>query len=163
SARAHLQLVGRLHGMESVALEKEAGRLLGEFGLGERSDDPVGAFSRGMRQKVALACAILPRPALLILDEPLSGLDAPTTAVVKELLRAWAARGGAVLYTSHLLDVVERVCDRMAIMAEGKLVTVGNMDELRARSGSDGTLESVFRAVTSSVDPNETAAAILGD
>ncbi len=163
SARAHLQLVGRLHGMESSALKKEAGRLLEEFGLGERSDDPVGAFSRGMRQKVALACAILPRPALLILDEPLSGLDAPTTAVVKELLRAWAERGGAVLYTSHLLDVVERVCDRMAIMAEGKLVTVGSMDELRARSGTDGTLESVFRSVTSSVDRGETAAAILGD
>ena len=162
SARAHLHLVGQLHGLEPDALEAEAQRLLREFGLGPRADDPVGTFSRGMRQKVALACAILPRPALLILDEPLSGLDAPTTAVIKELLRAWAERGGAVLYTSHLLDVVERVCDRMAILAEGKLVTLGTLDELRERSDSDGTLEGVFRAVTHSEDPAATAAAILG-
>ena len=163
SARAHLHLVGRLHGLASTKLEAEATRLLDELELEDRADDPVGSFSRGMRQKVALACAILPRPALLILDEPLSGLDAPTTAVVKELLRAWAERGGAVLYTSHLLDVVERVCDRMAILAAGKLVTVGTLDELRARSGTDGTLDSVFRAVTRSEDPAATAAAILGD
>lgn len=163
SARAHLQLVGRLHGLGDQELEAEADRLLREFGLEGRGDDPVGAFSRGMRQKVALACAILPRPDLLILDEPLSGLDAPTTAVVKELLRAWAARGGAVLYTSHLLDVVERVCDRMAILDAGRLVTVGTLDELRKRSGSDGTLDGVFRAVTHSEDPARTAAAILGE
>jgi len=162
SARAHLELVGRLHGLEPAHLEHEAGRLLDELDLGGRADDPVGAFSRGMRQKVALACAILPRPDLLILDEPLSGLDAPTAAVVKELLRAWAARGGAVLYTSHLLDVVERVCDRMAILTEGRLVTVGTLTELRARSGTDGTLDHVFRAVTRSEDPAATAAAILG-
>ena len=162
SAKAHLLLVGRLHGMEEAALESEATRLLAELDLADRTDDPVGSFSRGMRQKVALACAILPRPSLLILDEPLSGLDAPTTAVVKELLRAWADRGGAVLYTSHLLDVVERVCDRMAILAEGELVTVGTLDELRERSGADGTLDGVFRAVTRSEDPADKAAAILG-
>ena len=120
-----------------------------------------------MRQKAALACAILPRPELLIMDEPLSGLDAPTTAVIKELLRAWAARGGAVLYTSHLLDVVERVCDRMAILAEGKLVALGTLDELRAslssgNAGRDSTLEQVFGAVTRSEDPAEAAKRILG-
>ena len=84
-----------------------------------------------MRQKAALACAILPRPSLLVLDEPLSGLDAPTAAMIKEVLRAWADRGGAVLYTSHLLDVVERVCDRMAILAQGDLIALGDLDELR--------------------------------
>ena len=97
-----------------------------------------------------------------MLDEPLSGLDAPTTAVIKELLRAWAARGGAVLYTSHLLDVVERVCDRMAILFAGKLVALGTLDELRERSGRDGTLEQVFRAVTRAEDPGTAARRILG-
>jgi len=115
-----------------------------------------------MRQKTALACALLPRPALLVLDEPLEGLDAPTTAVVKEILRAWADDGGSVLYTSHLLDVVERVCDRMAILAQGELVALGTLDELRRRSGEDGTLEQVFRAVTRAEDPALQARRVLG-
>lgn len=162
SPRQHLQLVGRLHGMAEAELSHEAERLLAALDLGERIDDPVGQFSRGMRQKTALACAILPRPALLVLDEPLEGLDAPTTAVVKEILRQWADGGGAVLYTSHLLDVVERVCDRIAILAGGELVALGTLDELRARSGDDGTLEHVFRTVTRAEDPVVKARAVLG-
>lgn len=159
--RQHLRLVGHLHGMEEAPLQVEVERLLAALELAERGDDPVGDFSRGMRQKTALACAILPRPALLVLDEPLSGLDAPTTAVVKELLRAWADRGGAVLYTSHLLDVVERVCDRLAILFQGRLVELGTLEELRRRSGHDGTLDEVFRAVTRSEDPAVAARRIL--
>jgi ABC-2 type transport system ATP-binding protein len=157
----HLRLVGRLHGLAGEALEREAGRLLEAFGLGPRRDDPVGDFSHGMRQKAALACAVLTRPPLLVLDEPLSGLDAPTTAVVKELIRAWAHDGGSVLYTSHLLDVVERVCDRMAILSEGRLVAAGSLAELRARAGRGGTLDEVFRAVTRSEDPARAARRIL--
>ena len=133
------------------------------FGLTDRLEDPVGTFSRGMRQKTALACALLPQPDLLVLDEPLSGLDAPTTAVIKALLRAWADRGGTVLYTSHLLDVVEKVCDRMAILDRGRLVALGTLDELRSRSGTDGSLDEVFRSVTSTEDPEVAAARILGD
>ena len=162
SARRHLLLVGRLHGLEGEALEVEAARLLESLDLAERADDPVGDFSHGMRQKVALACAILPRPTLLILDEPLSGLDAPTAIVVKELLRTWAGDGGSVLYTSHLRDVVERVCDRMAILSHGRLVALGTLEELRERSGRDGTLDEVFRAVTEAPDPAEAARRILG-
>ncbi len=162
SPRQHLHLVGRLHGLAEERLAPETERLLAALQLADRADDPIGDFSHGMRQKAALACAILPQPPLLVLDEPLSGLDAPTTAVIKELLRAWAARGGAVLYTSHLLDVVERVCDRMAILFAGKLVALGTLDELRERSGRDGTLEQVFRAVTRAEDPGAAARRILG-
>ena len=160
--RLHLRLVGRLHGLEEGLIRSESDRLLGGLELAERADDPVGEFSRGMRQKAAIACALLPRPELLILDEPLTGLDAPTTSVIKELLRAWAHRGGAVLYTSHLLDVVERVCDRMAILSKGTLVAAGTLPELRSRSGSDGTLEDVFRQVTHAEDPTLAARRILG-
>lgn len=159
----HLQLVGRLHGLEEQRIRAEGERLLRALGLAERLDDPLGRFSRGMRQKVALACALLPAPPLLVLDEPLSGLDAPTAAMVKEVLRRWADRGGAVLYTSHLLDIVERVCDRMAILAEGRLVAVGDLDELRRRSGSDGTLEQVFARVARAEDPGLAAEALLAD
>ncbi len=153
SPRQHLTLVGRLHGMDDGKLSSEGERLLDGLGLIERADDPLGEFSRGMRQKVALACALSHRPELLILDEPLAGLDAPTAAMIKEVLRAWADRGCAVLYTSHLLDVVERVCDRMAILTRGKLVGIGSLDELRARAGNEGTLEQVFGTLAQTEDP----------
>jgi ABC-2 type transport system ATP-binding protein len=163
SPRQHLALVGRLHGLDEERIASEGARLLGALDLADRAEDPVGAFSRGMRQKTALACAILPRPKLLVLDEPLNGLDAPTTAVIKEVLRAWAARGGSVLYTSHLLDVAERLCDRIAILDRGGLVGVGTMDELRALAGRDGTLEQVFGALTKSEDPRAQAERLLGE
>jgi ABC-2 type transport system ATP-binding protein len=162
SAQQHLDLVGRLHGMDEILLASESRRLLACLGLAERAGDPVGDFSHGMRQKVAMACAILPRPALLVLDEPLSGLDAPTAATFKEVFRGWAEGGGAVLYTSHLLDVVERVCDRMAILNAGRLVDVGPLEDLRRRSGHAGTLEEVFGVLTRTEDPRESAARILG-
>ena len=161
SPRQHLMLVGRLFGMDEEGLAAEAMRLLAALDLADRADDPVGGFSRGMRQKAALACAILPRPALLILDEPLSGLDAPTAAATKAVLREWADRGGAVLYTSHLLDVVERVCDRIAVLNKGELIAVGSLDELRARS-REGTLEQVFGELTAAEDPVEAARRVLG-
>ena len=161
--RQHLLLVGRLHQVDEARLAEESSRLLDAFGLGDRADDPIGGFSHGMRQKTALACAILPSPKLLVLDEPLTGLDAPTAATVKEILRAWADRGGAVLYTSHLLDVVERVCDRMAIIQRGKLVAIGDLEELRQRSGTEGSLEQVFQQLTGSEDPVAAARRILGE
>jgi ABC-2 type transport system ATP-binding protein len=163
SPRQHLALVGRLHGLAEERIAAEGLRLLAALDLADRADDPVGVFSRGMRQKTALACAILPRPRLLVLDEPLTGLDAPTTAVFKEVLRRWAARGGAVLYTSHLLDVAERLCDRIAILDGGRLVGVGTLDELRALAGRDGTLEQVFGALTRSEDPRAAADRLIGD
>ena len=162
SPRQHLALVGRLHGLDETRIASETGRLLGALDLGDRIDDPVGQFSRGMRQKTALACAILPKPPLLILDEPFSGLDAPTTAVFKEVLRTWADRGGAVLYTSHALDVAERVCDRMAVLASGRLVGLGDLGELRTLAGRGGTLEQVFGALTKSEDPHAQAERLLG-
>lgn len=162
SCSQHLSLVGRLHGLEESKLRSESQRLLEAFGLANRAGDPVGGFSRGMRQKAALACALLPQPKLLILDEPLTGLDAPTTAVIKSLLRAWADRGGSVVYTSHLLDVVERVCDRMAILDRGRLVGLGSLEELRQTAGEQGSLEQVFSSLTQSEDPDRTAARILG-
>jgi len=162
SARQHLLLVGRLHGLDEAELAAESERLLAAFGLGDRADDAIGNFSHGMRQKTALACALLPKPQVLVLDEPLTGLDAPTTGVIKEVLRGWADRGRSVLYTSHLLDVVERVCDRMVILDHGVVVAAGTLAELREQAGQEGTLESVFQAVTRSEDPARVAQEILG-
>jgi len=161
SPRQHLMLVGRLHGDDDARTEAEAVRLLEHLELAGRIDDPVGTFSRGMRQKTALACALLPRPELLVLDEPLGGLDAPSAAMLKAVLRGWADQGGAVLYTSHLLDVVERVCDRVAVLASARLRAVGPLDELRKEAGHDGSLEEVFGALAATEDPEARARAIL--
>lgn len=163
SPRQHLRLVGRLHGLSEARVAEQSDHLLDVLELGERGNDPVGEFSRGMRQKTALACAILPQPPLLILDEPLTGLDAPTTAMFKEVLRAWADRGGAVLYTSHLLDVAERVCDRMAIVSAGRIVGLGTLDDLRTLAGRGTTLEQVFGALTRSTDPRLEARRLIGE
>jgi len=158
----HLELVGRLHGLEDSWVRSEGERLLGALDLLTRSRDPVGQFSRGMRQKTALALAILPRPKLLVLDEPLNGLDAPTTAMLKEVLRMWADRQGAVIYTSHLLDVVERVCDRMAVIEGGVVAAEGDLEALRRRAGSEGSLEELFRVLTHAEDPREQAQRLFG-
>ena len=158
----HLALVGRLQGLSEAEIEREGTRLLSGLELLERRSDPVGSFSRGMRQKTAIACALLARPPLLILDEPLTGLDTGTTQMLKALLRGWADRGGAVLYTSHLLEVVERVCDRMAVVAEGRLVALGDLETLRRQAGREGPLEEVFQVLTRGEDPTLQAAKILG-
>ena len=131
SPRQHLHLVGRLHGLAEAELRAEAERLVAALDLADR------------------------------IDEPLTGLDAPTTGVIKEVLRGWADRGGAVLYTSHLLDVVERVCDRVAILAAGELVAAGDLAELRRRAGREGTLEEVFGSLTRSEDPRARAERLL--
>jgi ABC-2 type transport system ATP-binding protein len=163
SPRQHLELVGRLHGLPDDRIRSEGARLLGALALAERADDPVGRFSRGMRQKTALALALLPCPPLLVLDEPLSGLDAPSAAMIQSVLRRWADRGGAVLYTSHLLDIVEKVCDRMAILSRGRLVGLGTLAELRAQSGTDGSLQRVFAELARAEDPDRAADALLGE
>ncbi len=155
------RLVGGLYGVPTAELESRSTHLLEHLELIDRRSDPVGQFSRGMRQKVALACALIHRPRLLILDEPLSGLDAPSASIIKEVLRGWADRGGAVLYTSHLMDVVERVCDHMVIIAKGHCVGAGDLDTLREQAGSSGTLEQVFLHLSRSEDPAARASALL--
>lgn len=161
SARQHLHLVGRLREVPESELEPRTAHLLESLELGDRGDDPIGSFSRGMRQKAALACALIERPPLLVLDEPLTGLDAPTASVFKEVLREVANQGGTVLYTSHVLDVVERVCDRMAILSQGELTALGTLDELRERAGTDGTLEDIFATLAEDRDPATRAREIL--
>lgn len=161
SPRQHLQLVGRLHGLSDAVTAQRTEKLLDALELTDRIDDPVGTYSRGMRQKAAVACAVLPHPPLLVLDEPLTGLDIPTASLLREVLAGWAAEGGAVLYTSHLLDVVERVSNRIAILADGALIAVGTLDELRAGTGEGTTLDEVFRSITQSGDPKQRAADLL--
>ena len=159
----YLALKGRLFGMQESAIAEGIERLLGGFGLLERRHEPIVGFSKGMTQKVAIASALLTEPRVLILDEPLSGLDVETTMVLKAILRAFARGGGAVLYCSHLLDVVETLADRVAVLDHGKVQAVGSMDELRQGvGGGDHRLEELFRQLTHAVDPEARARELLG-
>ncbi|HTF88830.1 MAG TPA: ABC transporter ATP-binding protein [Planctomycetota bacterium] len=143
-----LLLVGRLHGMADALVQRRASEFLRVFELEERLGARIQTLSKGMRQKVLLTSALLHDPELVVLDEPLSGLDVNATILVKELIRALAAAGKTVFYCSHVMDVVERVCDRIAILDGGKLVAQGSFEELQAARGG-GSLEQIFSRLTS--------------
>jgi ABC-2 type transport system ATP-binding protein len=157
-----LLLKGRLFGLSDDAIHTAAKRLLGGFGLAERADDAMVGFSKGMLQRVSLAAALATQPRLLILDEPHSGLDVETSLVLRELVVAFARRGGAVLLCSHLLDVVENLADRIVLLDRGRVQAAGTLAELRARAGAAANLADSFRHLTQTADPALRAAAILG-
>ncbi len=161
----YLQLKGRLFDLPEDEITARAERTLRGFELGERMHEPMSGFSKGMTQKVSIAACLLPGPRALVFDEPLSGLDVETTMVVKEIVRGFADRGGAVLYSSHMLDVVETLADRVAVLDRGKLLAVGTLEELRAGAGegAGARLDALFRRLTRAADPVERARAILGE
>jgi ABC-2 type transport system ATP-binding protein len=146
-----LLLVGRLRGLSDPAIRGRAEEFLAVFDLEGRLGHRIATLSKGMRQKVLLTSALLHDPEVLFLDEPLSGLDAAATILVKELLRRLAARGRTIFYCSHVLDVVERVCDRIAIVDGGRIVAEGTLEELSAQRGA-ASLERILASVTQSED-----------
>ncbi|MBX3464961.1 MAG: ABC transporter ATP-binding protein [Planctomycetes bacterium] len=160
----YLLLKGRLFDLDDDRIRTTGTRLLGGFGLLERSDEPMVGFSKGMLQKVSIAAALLTEPRLLVFDEPLTGLDVTTTQVVKELMREFARRGGAVLHCSHLLDVVETTADRIAVLDRGVLLACGTAADLRRQVGAGAAthLDAVFRSLVKASDPMVAARAILG-
>ena len=160
----YLLLKGRLFDLEDAQIRVAGERLLAGFDLLDRADEPMTGFSKGMLQKVSIASALLTEPKVLVFDEPLSGLDVTTTLVIKELMREFAHRGGAVLHCSHLLDVVESMADRIAVLDKGKLLGCGTAAELRTQVGAAaGThLDAVFRTLVQASDPTARARSILG-
>ncbi|SEC13259.1 ABC transporter ATP-binding protein [Terriglobus roseus] len=143
SGLEYLQLAGRLRGMPEVTIERKARALLELFGLKAAVEAPISDYSKGMKQRVLLSAALLHDPELIIFDEPLSGLDAVTARLFKDLLVVLRREGKAVLYISHVLEVVEQVCDRVIILAAGKVVADASPGEL-TRMTSQPTLERVF-------------------
>ena len=158
----YLTLKARLWGIADFVSQERITRLLAGFELTERRHDPIASFSKGMTQKIALCSALIVAPAVLVLDEPLSGLDVATALVVKETLKEFARRGGTVLYSTHILDVAETLAHRIAVLHEGKLVACGTLAELRKQSGGERRLEEIFRLLTELGDPAVRAREILG-
>jgi len=141
----YLEFVAGLWSMDPDHARFRADTLLEQFSLSPHADERCGGFSKGMRQKVALAGALIHEPRLIILDEPLTGLDAGSARQVKRVLQGLVAEGVTVIMTTHILEVAERMADRIGIIAKGRLIAEGTLDELRGRASAGGmTLEDIF-------------------
>ena len=141
----HLEFVAALWGMNAAEARRRAQELLEKLGLWENRREWLEAYSRGMKQKVALASALIHDPRLILLDEPLTGLDAGAARLVKDMLNDFLTSGGAVILTTHILEVAERMAQRIGIMSGGRLVAEGTMEDLRRSSGqAQGSLEEIF-------------------
>src|SRR5579871_6477942 len=160
SGREYLQLVGRLRGLPRRVLEPKMDELLRLIGLWEDRLSPLASYSKGMRQKILLLAALLHDPELLILDEPFSGLDVNAAMILRSLLRSLAERGKMILYSSHVLEVVEKVCHAVLILRRGQVVahdSVAHLRELMSKS----SLEGVFAQLTQAEDTDAIARRML--
>jgi ABC-2 type transport system ATP-binding protein len=151
TAREFLDFVGALYRVSQRDTLARTELLLARLNLGEAADDPIETYSLGMRQKVSVVAALLHDPPLILLDEPLGGLDPPAARALKDLLRERAASGAGVLVSTHLLDVAERLCDRVLILHRGRERAEGDLATLRG-AHADATLEDVFLALTRESD-----------
>ena len=143
----YLEFVAGLWGVEPKTARKRADELLESLGLADQRRQRCEGFSKGMRQKVALAGALIHEPKLLMLDEPLTGLDAASARLVKDLLAARARAGAAIVLTTHILEVAERIATRIGILARGRLVAEGTFEALKGER-ADATLEDLFLDLT---------------
>jgi ABC-2 type transport system ATP-binding protein len=136
-----LEFVGRMYGLARPVAQERAGELLGLFELADQRRKLIAEYSKGMRKRVAMAASLIHRPELFLMDEPFEGVDAVGARLMKDILLDQVRQGATIFLTSHVLEVVERLCDRVAIINEGKIVREGAMQELRSASE---TLEDVF-------------------
>jgi ABC-2 type transport system ATP-binding protein len=160
TGREYLCFVGRLYHIPPVTLESRIEEMLNRFGLDKAADNQLFSYSKGMTQKLLIVAALLHNPEVLILDEPLSGLDANAAAIFKETIRSLAARGKLVLFSSHILDVVEKICDRIAILHAGSILAEGTTAQIVEKTGAPN-LEQAFIKLTGQTDIAKEAQDIL--
>ena len=160
TGREYLQLAGRLRGMEKSQLERKIEAMLELFGLAEFRDTQMSSYSKGMRQKVLLSAALLHDPQVLILDEPFSGLDVTAALVFRSLLQALANEGKMILYSSHVLEVVEKVCSEVVILHRGRVLAYDSVARLRDLRAST-SLEDVFSQLVMQEDVGAVASQMI--
>ncbi len=151
SSLEYLQLVGRLRGMKEVVIEEKAKRLLALLNLESWQYSTISSYSKGMKQRVLIAASLMHDPKLLIFDEPLSGLDVVSSRLFKDLLEELSAQGKAILYISHVLEVVEQICNRVIVIAKGTIVADASPSEL-TKMMQLASLESVFAQLVQQQD-----------
>jgi ABC-2 type transport system ATP-binding protein len=160
SGREYLEMVGILRGMPQPALGKKIDSLLELLSLSPSRHASMASYSKGMRQRILLIASLLDNPDLLILDEPLSGLDVVSALILKNLIRTLGQQGKAVFYCSHVLEVVERVCSHLLILRKGKVIAHGRTEDIQRGIGQS-SLESTFHHLVEDRDPNEITRGII--
>lgn len=156
----YLNFIGRLYGMELESIKKKSTELLHLFELGTKMDQRMSGFSKGMRQKVLLISGLMHNPEIIFLDEPLSGLDANAVILVKEILAKLKKAGKTIFYSSHIMDVVEKLSDRIVIINKGEVIADGTFESLQQQASS-GSLENIFTALTGNQEHESTAGAFI--
>jgi ABC-2 type transport system ATP-binding protein len=158
SARELLRFVADLYSLDRGHAARRIDELLRMFDLAAAADDTIDSYSHGMQQKTSLAAALIHDPRVIVLDEPTVGLDPKSARLIKDILRQMADRGSAVMLSTHILEIAERMCDRVGIINRGELIAVGTMDELRSTDSSgQASLEDIFLSLTGGADVAELA------
>lgn len=147
TGREYLTFIGELYGLEYNAADEKAEKLMELFGLKDVYDSRISSYSKGMRQKVVIISSLLNNPDILFLDEPLSGMDANSVMVFKEVLAELASQGKTIFYSSHIMEVVEKISSRIILINGGQIVADGSFKELKERS-MEGSLEGIFNELT---------------
>ncbi|MFW5905085.1 MAG: ABC transporter ATP-binding protein [bacterium] len=163
SGAEFLRFVAALWERDGPEVEARADRYLELFSLGPWRDELIESYSHGMRQKLLIASALLHEPRLLVVDEPMVGLDPRSARLLKDLLRSFVAEGGSVFLSTHTLEVAEALCDQIAIMDRGRVIARGGMDELRRQADAgEARLEEIFLSLTGGAEVADLAAALQG-
>jgi len=158
TARELLRFVGDLYDLDRKQVVQRADELLHMFDLTAAANDTIDSYSHGMQQKASLASALMHDPKVLVLDEPTVGLDPKSARLIKDILRQMAERGAAVFLTTHILEIAERMCDRIGIINKGELIAVGTMNELRSLGqAGEVSLEDIFLGLTGGTEEAEIA------
>lgn len=155
-----LTLMGALYNMPQELVAERACRMLDAFGLGGNMDQRMDTFSKGMKQKVLITSGLLHNPDIIILDEPLSGLDANSVIIIKELMDKLAKSGKTIFYCSHMMDIVEKVSDRIILINEGCIVADGSFEELK-QNQTNSSLEQIFARLTSTESMHEASEKLM--
>ena len=149
SSRDFLEFVASIRKIDQNAANRIVTQLADAFDMAKYFDAPIATLSMGMKQKVALIASFIHQPPVLLLDEPLSGLDARSSRIVKDLLSLHTQKGGAVLFSTHIMEVAEHICTRIGIISQGKVIAEGTLDQLKSKTGNKSeTLEEVFLKLT---------------
>ena len=147
TAKEYLTFIGELYGMDYAKADEKAKRLMELFGIGDVYDARINSFSKGMKQKTLIISALLNDPDILFLDEPLTGIDANSVMVFKEVLEQLANEGKTIFYSSHIMEVVEKLSSRIILINDGQIVADGNIEELKNTS-MESSLENIFNQLT---------------
>lgn len=146
TGREYIDFLGDIYGVNKTARESITADLLKRFSLEDAFDKRISGYSHGMKQKIAIIGSLIHSPELWILDEPMMGFDPPSAFALKELMKKYKSEGKTVFFSTHVLEVAEKLCDRVAIIGKGKLVLCGDMDEIKRAQG-DESLEEIFLSV----------------